>query len=54
MLEKKIFIEKCFASDLSWLYKLDLIREKVHDGAKVPMLHKNESEAKRMLLRLKS
>ena len=52
MLEKKIFIEKCFASDLSWLYKLESIRKKVHENANIPMLHINEEEFMKKLLRV--
>ena len=46
-------MKKSFVSDLSWLYKLESIREKIHENAKVPMLHVNEAEAKKMLARIK-
>ena len=51
-LEKKDWIRKALKSDLKWLSRFDSIRKKVHEAAGVPMLHKNEQEAKKMLLRL--
>ena len=35
--------------DFEWLYKLQKIREKVHEVSDVPMLHINEQEAKKAL-----
>ena len=51
-LEKKDWIRQALKPDLKWLSKLDFIRRKVHEAAGVPMLHKNEQEAKKMLVRL--
>ena len=45
-------MKKSFVSELSWLYKLESIREKIHENANVPMLHVNEEEAKKMLARI--
>ena len=46
-------MKKSFVSELSWLYKLEAIREKIHQNANIPMLHVNEAEAKKMLARIK-
>ena len=51
-LEKKDWMKQALKSDLKWLSKFDSIRRKVHEAAGVPMLHKNEQEAKKMLVRL--
>ena len=51
-LEKKDWIQKVLMPDLKWLSKFDSIRKKVHEASGVPMLHINEQEAKKLLIRL--
>ena len=46
-------MKKSFVSELSWLFKLEEIRKKIHENANIPMLHVNEEEAKKMLARIK-
>ena len=38
--------------NLSWLFELGGIREKVHEASSVPLLHINELEAKKLLDRV--
>ena len=50
--DRIVWKKKAFTSDLAWLFKIETIRDKVHETAGVPMLHVSEAEAQRLLLRI--
>lgn len=52
-IEKTEWLSTALLPQTEWLFSLDSIREKVYLSAEVEMLHINEKEAKRLLIRLK-
>ena len=50
--DRIVWKKKAFTTDLAWLFKIETIRDKVHETAGTPILHVNEAEAQRLLLRI--
>ena len=51
-LEKQEWKNKAMMTDFQWFFMIESIRDKVFEVSKVPKLHINEHEAKKLLERL--